>query len=78
MLDLFGCVKVFQAQFSRHDNIRSLCAFTVPEELCPLCKPAVEQWQETMASQWQTSILTNALSQCRIVTTRLPPHRVQL
>ncbi|DBA97233.1 TPA: biogenesis of lysosome-related organelles complex 1 subunit 1 [Trebouxia sp. C0004] len=71
-------IKVLEEQFTWHDKLRSLCAFTVPEDLSLKCNVALKSWQACMMNQWQRSAKNCPLSQCNIVSQRLSPHQVQL
>ncbi|DBA70467.1 TPA: biogenesis of lysosome- organelles complex 1 subunit 1 [Trebouxia sp. C0005] len=71
-------IEVLQDQFSRHNKLRSLCAFTIPEDLSLKCNAAVKNWQACMTDQWQNSKNNCPLSQCKTVCQRLSCHRVQL
>ena len=72
------CVQVLQEQFSRQDKLRSLFAFTVPDNLSLKCNVALKSWQACMMDQRQKCTNSCPLSQCNIVSQRLGPHHVQL
>lgn len=71
-------IKVLQEQFSRQDKLRSLFAFTVPDNLSLKCNVALKSWQACMMDQRQKCTNSCPLSQCNIVSQRLGPHHVQL